>query len=141
MILKQCPRCKTLHSITVECPNKCFEHLKKESDRYYDKHKRKNKEVYNSKKWELTRQRSLATSDNMCLYTLYKYNRIVPATLVHHIIEVESNKRLIYDLDNLIPLSDTAHREVHRRYKSENIDQVQEELRQYKQLYQAGRGV
>lgn len=142
MILKQCPRCKKLHSIKERCPNGCFDYIKKESDKYYDKYLRKNKEIYNNKLWEIVRQRCLNLSDNICLYSLYKYNLIVPASLVHHIIEVEDDKekKFVYDVDNLIALSDKAHREVHARYKKEDISQVQEELRKYKRLYQEGRG-
>ncbi len=73
--------------------------------------------------------------DNICIYTLLKYKRIVQATVVHHIVEVSQNKNLAYELSNLIPLCAEAHAEIHKRYNDENIKKVQSELQQYKYEY------
>jgi 5-methylcytosine-specific restriction protein A len=137
VIYKQCPRCKTVHDRNKPCPRGCYSFSKKESSKYYDKYLRKNKEVYNSSTWEKIRLRCLMRYDNICVYSLYKYQRVEVATTVHHIVEVnsDSERQLVYDMDNLIPLSDQAHREIHSRYKTEDIRAVQDELRKYKEMY------
>ena len=37
----------------------------------------------------------------------------------------------MYDLENLIPVSSEAHKEIHQRYKDENLEDVQKELKSY----------
>ena len=68
-------------------------------------------------------------------YILFKYNKITPATLVHHIIELTEDETQAYELSNLIPVSDIAHREIHKRYKDENLKEVQAELKSYLEKY------
>ena len=142
MIYKQCPRCKTLHDRNKSCPNGCYDYIKKESDKYYDKYLRKNKSIYNSRTWEKVRERCLMSCDNLCLYSLYKRGKVEVATTVHHIVEIneDTSKQLVYEIDNLIAVTDKVHREIHSRYKNEDIALVQEELRRYKALYHEGVG-
>lgn len=140
MILKFCPRCRKLHPVGEKCPNGCYSKYyqrenRKEENRLYDKTKRKNKEIYHSKHWEVLRKECMGKFDNICVYTLFKYSKSIPATLVHHIVELNEDKSKAYDLDNLIPVSDLAHREIHSRYKSEDIKQVQAELKEYLKRY------
>lgn len=139
MIYKFCPCCKTLYPVGERCPNDCYSKYRKENRKkensLYDKTKRKNKEIYHSKQWLSLRQKCLNRFDNLCVYTLFKYFKVIPATLVHHIIEINEDKTKAYELSNLIPVSDIAHREIHQRYKSENIKQVQAELMKYLELY------
>ena len=73
--------------------------------------------------------------DNICVYTLCKYAKAIPATLVHHIIEIDEDESQVYELSNLIPVSEIAHREIHKRYRDEDIKQVQAELKEYLKLY------
>lgn len=140
MIYKICPKCRTMYEVGQECPKGCFAFAKKQNNKWYDKHKRKNAEVYHNKKWDKVRLSCLMKYDNICIYTYFKYNKVVPAVLVHHITEVskDTEKALIYDLDNLIPASDKAHREIHARYKEEKLEDVQEELRAYIKAYAYG---
>lgn len=140
MIYKICPKCNTLYEVGKSCPNNCIAKIKKRYNKHYDKYKRKNKEVYHSKRWLATRKTVLEKYDNICLYTLYKYDKIRPATLIHHIVEVNEDRKLTFDLKNLIPLCDDAHREIHNRYKNEDIKKVQKELVSFKLRYE-GRGV
>lgn len=86
-------------------------------------------------RWELIRKECLSKYDNLCLYTLFKYGKAVPATMIHHIIEINADPSKAYDIENLIPLSDEAHREVHHRYNIEDIKEVQQELKKFKRLY------
>lgn len=133
MIMKFCPRCKTLHPVDKQCPNGCG--ARKEENRLYDKYLRKNKSFYNSSQWDKLRKECMNKYDSICLYTLFKYNKITPATLVHHIIELTEDKTQAYELSNLIPVSDIAHREIHKRYKDENLKEVQAELKSYLEKY------
>lgn len=133
MILKICPYCKKLHPIEEKCPNRRI--AKQKDNKLYDKYLRKNKDVYNSSRWEKLRAHCLNKYDNICVYTLLKYKRIVQATVVHHIVEVSQNKNLAYELSNLIPLCVEAHAEIHKRYNNEDIKKVQSELQQYKYEY------
>ena len=140
MIMKFCPSCKTLYPVGERCPKGCYAKYyksenRKEENRLYDQTKRKNKEIYHSKKWIMLRKECINKYDSICLYTLFKYNRIVPATLVHHIIELEEDKTQTFNLANLIPVCDIAHREIHRRYKTEGSKQVQTELKSYLEKY------
>lgn len=140
MIMKFCPSCRKLYPVGERCPNGCYSKYyhkenRKEDNRLYDKTKRKNKDIYHSKQWIALRQECMNKFDNLCVYSLFKYAKAIPATLVHHIVEVTDDKSKAYELSNLIPLSDSAHREIHRRYKSEDIQVVQAELRKYLELY------
>lgn len=136
MIYKICSRCGKKYPVGEECPNQCYSKYKKENDKYYDKYSRKNKDIYHSKIWDSIRKKCIDKYDGICIYTLYKYGEIKVATMVHHIIELNENKNLAYEMDNLIPLCDEAHREIHSRYKNEKIEVVQEILRKYKTLYE-----
>ena len=138
MIKKMCPRCHVLHPVGTECPNGCFAFSKKEYNKHYDKYKRKNKEVYHSANWEKLRRICLMRFDSLCIYSLFKYNRAIEASMVHHIIEIEEDRTQQFELNNLIPLCDAAHREIHSRYKEEDKKAVQEELRRYMCIYLQG---
>lgn len=134
-ISKICNRCRTKYPVGTQCPNGCYVKAKKESNKFYDKYQRKNKDIYHSKQWELIRKECLSNYDSLCLYTLFKYDKAVPATMIHHIIEINADPSKAYDIENLIPLSDEAHREVHHRYNIEDIKEVQQELKKFKRLY------
>ena len=140
LIYKICPKCRTKYLVGEKCPNGCLDFAKKQNDKYYDKYSRKNADVYNNRQWERTRLNCLMRYDSICVYSYYKHNKIVPAVLVHHIIEVakDTSKKLIYDLNNLIPVSDEAHREIHHRYKTERLEDVQKELKDYCTAYLFG---
>ncbi|MCF2628329.1 hypothetical protein [Fusobacterium mortiferum] len=133
MIMKFCPRCRRLHPVGQKCPNGCDS--RKEENKLYDKYFRKNKTFYNSSHWDKVRKECMNKFDNICVYTLFKYTKAIPAKLVHHIIELEEDESQAYELANLIPVSDIAHREIHKRYRDEDIKLVQAELREYLKLY------
>lgn len=139
MIYKICEKCKSTYEYGKACPNGCEIKKKKADNKFYDKYKRKNKEIYHSKQWMMTRQTVLAMQDYICLYTFFKYGKIIKATLVHHIIELNDDKSLAYDLENLIAVCNDAHNEIHNRYKKEKKE-TQKELKNYLKIYK-GRGL
>lgn len=74
------------------------------------------------------------------IYMLYKYNKVVLANTVHHIQRTAERPDLFYADSNLIPVSDAAHKEIHYRYKTEDVDMVQDELRRMMRRYKDTRG-
>ncbi|MBC2576566.1 HNH endonuclease [Peptostreptococcus canis] len=89
----------------------------------YDRHKaydklrdEKTKKFYKSSQWTNLAKQTKQRYYNIDIYQLYKYRRLVPSDMVHHIIPVKEdwNKRL--DPDYLIPLSNKSHAEVEREY-------------------------
>lgn len=110
-----CPRCRTVYKYNADgCPNGCSKKIKRESDKLYDKTKRKNKEFYGSKEWKFLREACRKKYSNICIWTLYKHKKIVKGKIAHHIVPVEVNQELALKLENLIFVSDSAHREIHK---------------------------
>ena len=113
---KICPRCKTIYSYDYkECPRGCSKKNKRESNKVYDKYQRDHKDFYNSLAWKKLRELCKNRFTGICIWTLYKHKRIVKGKIAHHIIPVEINKELALDIDNLLFVSDEAHREIHLR--------------------------
>jgi 5-methylcytosine-specific restriction endonuclease McrA len=104
-----------------------MEKQKKESERVYDKYQRKNRDLYSSARWQSLRDTCIAR-DSICLWSYYKEKKIVPGRMVHHIIEVEESKNRSFDINNLIFVSDAAHREIHKLYNNGEKARVQREL-------------
>lgn len=138
MIYVICPRCRTKHLKGTECPNQCSRKNKKEANRVYDKYQRKNAEFYHSREWLALRDVCNNKYDNICLYSFFKYHEIVKSKVVHHIIELEDDRTQALSIDNLIPVSQIAHAEIHARYRK-NKEEVQKELyemkRQWEMIY------
>lgn len=117
----QCAKCKAKYQIN------------------YDKYYRKNYDVYHSRQWAKLRKYVLVLFQYVDVYAYYKYGRIVPACTVHHIVEVSEDISKAYDVENLIPVSDRSHREIHQRYRQEDKLAVQRELVSYMKDFK-GRG-
>lgn len=63
------------------------------------------------------------------IYNYFKTREIISGTLANHIVEVTEDKDLMFDINNLIWISDTSHREIHNRYCKEK-EKTQQELQQ-----------
>lgn len=63
------------------------------------------------------------------VYALYKHNKIVYADTVHHIVPTSESPDCFYDLNNLVPVSNASHKEIHREYKTGEKKVMQEYLR------------
>lgn len=119
MELKKLCRCGKVIDYTDKYCDKCtdkYEQDIKYKNRLYDKQYRKNKEIYHSKEWvklvELCKQRY----QYIDIYEYYVNHQLVYGNLCHHIMPVEENKDRIYDLDNLIYLSNSSHALIHSEY-------------------------
>lgn len=87
---------------------------KQQEAKYYNKHVRDKQSArfYKSKEWKQTRQLVLSRDIYLCQSCL-KQDRVVPADMVHHKIELKQdwNKRL--DLNNLESMCNSCHNKVH----------------------------
>lgn len=90
---------------------------------------------YHTAKWQRFRDITLKRYSYQDLYALYHDGEIRAADRVHHIIPVLDNPDGFYDTDNYFPCSDASHQEIHRRYRDEDPDRVQQELRRYLERY------
>ena len=126
-LYKMCPRCHSKYEYGQSCPNECMKKRKRESDRVYVKYQKKNKDLYSSVRWQRLRDRCIAR-DKICLWSYHKHKKIVQGKMAHHIIELEDDKSRAFDIDNLILVSDAAHREIHKLYNNGEKEKTQREL-------------
>lgn len=118
-IYKICPRCRNKYQYGESCSNGCYEKQKREGNREYDRTSRKNSEIYNSTSWKRIRTLCFNKHNYLCLWNYFKHKKISKAEMIHHIVEIDDDPGRAYDLSNLIPLSDEAHREIHMLYKKD----------------------
>ena len=90
---------------------------------------------YHSARWKKIREAVLVSCSHVDPYALYRDGRVIPADRVHHIIPVLSKPEGFYDMANLFPCSEGSHNEIHKRYRHEGEEAVQEELRRYKRRF------
>ena len=126
------PGCNKVIDITKTY---CEKHTvtKAQRDKEYDAKYRdqKAKAFYNSKAWQLTRQKVLTLDNCIDLYLYATERRIVRATLVHHIIEYREDQSKGLDLYNLISVSEETHEStIKQAYANEETKrQMQDQLR------------
>lgn len=124
MIYKRCGRCGKRIPSGTNC--ECYQKEK----RMYAKAEGI-KKAYHTQRWKNLREYVLVKYNGIDIYMLYKYGKVVPADTVHHIATTKECPALFYSVENLIPVSRRAHEEIHERYKREDQETVQKELRQY----------
>lgn len=106
----------------------------------YDAQKR-NKEArafYHSTAWEQVREYVLARHKGLDLYAFFVHKTIVPATTVHHIVELEEDWNLRMDTANLFPVSDGNHNVIHSLYQRDKRgtqEMLQGFLREWMERY------
>lgn len=113
MIYKRCIRCGKRIEAGRTC--ECFTKYIKQPKGY--KKPIGARQVYHTKRWEKLRNYIMSKYDGIDLYAWYAHKTIVPANTVHHIIPVVDDETHAYDADNLIPVSDASHKEIHSGYK------------------------
>ena len=123
---KICPRCRTVYSYSIgQCPNHCSSKAKLEDNRVYDRCQRDNKEFYSSKDWKRMREICKGKFSGLCLWSLYKHNKIKRGLIAHHIVPLSEDLNKGLKLSNLVYVSDEAHREIHKLYESEQQETIQ----------------
>ena len=140
MIKKFCPRCNKIIDIDKQY---CEKH-QAEYDAYraeqkrianvkYDKTVRRERDkkyydFYRSKHWEQVKLFIARKYKGLCLYSYLIDKEIMQADVIHHIVEIKADWDLRFDVNNLIPLSNRVHNQIHKRY-ADNKDEAQEFLK------------
>lgn len=93
---------------------------------------------YNSKEWKQVRDNVISIYKYIDIYAYYKYTEVIPATCIHHIVEIKKDWELRLDKNNLISLSDKSHLEIHRRLRDDEkevIKELKEMLERFKREF------
>lgn len=116
----------------VQKPHQC-PHAK----RTYD-YNREDKKVYSDSRYKQVREEVLKDYNNICLLTLLLEKKVRVAEEVHHIVELNEDLTLGYDYNNLIPLTEFRHTQVHLLYKKNKKikEKTQEILKNICRIYQ-----
>lgn len=113
----------------------CSKHTitKAQRDKEYDAKYRdqKAKAFYNSKAWQIVRQKILTRDNHIDIYLYMTERRIVKAALVHHIVEYREDPSKGLDPDNLISVSEETHEKIIKKMyaNEETKKQMQQQLR------------
>ena len=127
--LKPCKQrgCKNL---TRDITGYCNEHIevyetkRAQLNKEYDKYIRKNRDkeytnFYHSDSWQNLREDVLTTYKYIDVYSYYIENKVVIASIGHHIVELKEDWSKRLDIDNIFPLSDYNHKKIHALYKND----------------------
>ena len=134
-MLKKTCRCGKLISYKEKCCANCAAQSKKDTA-YYDQYKRDKESYsfYRSKAWLNTRAVVMERYNGLCLYSLIVEGKIVPADVVHHIVEYSKDKQKALDFNNLIPLSNGVHSMLHCNYTEDKIQLLFNLIERWKNL-------
>lgn len=119
MAYSRCAKHHILHETGKRCP-KCSQiYNKNRADRELIK-------FYQSKDWKLTRDYIINYYCGIDIYALGLNGKIVPCNklTVHHIITYKDNPSLGLDINNLVPVSDFSHSQIHKLYDSGHKDEA-----------------
>lgn len=126
MLLKTCSMCG---DIITQDQIRCNSCEKKRNKQRYDRSMITHEHLYKTTRWCRVRDRVLKQYNFMCVYSLYKYQQVRAAKIIHH-IEL-ANRENFFDLDNLIPLAFDVHEKIHSDYS----DDVKAELKEMQRLW------
>lgn len=116
------------HKVINYAERYCDEHKKEYTQRHkiYDEFRRNKKaaEFYHSVEWTITREVILNKFNHIDIYAYYVKSEIVQANTVHHIVELNDDWNQRLKIDNLIPVTDTSHNEIHEAYKKSKESKV-----------------
>lgn len=132
---KYCARCGCDRLIDAT-KTFCEVHTKTNAERNaeYDRTQRdrKAKAFYNSTEWKTARAAVLTRDAGIDIYIYMTEHRVVPATMVHHIVELREDYSKRSTPSNLISISETTHEGVIRKAysKPDTKRKMQQELRE-----------
>lgn len=133
MIYKRCPTCNKRIEEGTKC-DKCSKKRLKEYKRY--RTDKKEQELYSSSLWIKVRDSIKKEHRGIDVYKYYTDKIIVEGTVVHHIEEVKDNWNRRYDLNNLILLSDSSHKLIHKLYNEGKKKETMELLYDLKNKFE-----
>lgn len=121
-IYKRCPRCRKRIPSGTTCS--CIKQDIKEKNKAYDKYKRNqdSKCFYNSKPWNVVKEKEKAQTGGIDLYAYYVEHKVVPATMVHHMIPIKEDWDKRLDTKNLFPCSAQSHALFHEMIKKGEME-------------------
>lgn len=124
MAMKTCRYCGIV-PIAHECPV-----VAKQRSNY--RNSKEDAKIYNTNEWKELREDIISEYKSICLWSLYVDGIIKHIECCHHIVEVNIDKDLAYEKDNVIGLNKDTHDYVHKLYKSKYKQEVVKLLRQMK---------
>ncbi|MCD8210951.1 MAG: HNH endonuclease [Prevotella sp.] len=101
-----------------------------------DYHDEEYNRLLQSKRWRLLRKQVLEENKCLCRRCM-EQGRVSLATTIHHITPVQwgvslrEKERLAFDRNNLMPLCDECHKEVHRTMGKQTLKANQAKLKAY----------
>ena len=125
MIFHICNNCKARIPAGMKCA-KCS------AKRYRQISNKREQVIYDTGRWQKLRDRARKYFFNLDLISYLNDNDIVYGEVVHHIVPVEMDPSLQYDFENLILISESRHRKIHKRMETEP-DKVIAELKAERQ--------
>ena len=121
---KRCPACK-----------------KKQDKQYREKVKERHElaKVYRSRLWEKCRKNILIKYLGYDIWLLAEGQLYKPERpIIHHIAEREEAPELLFDIDNLIPVSIESHNDIHAMYKTDKaaaLERIQRGKNKFIELF------
>lgn len=116
MLYKRCSGCgkKIASNITCICQiNNTRQRYKEYKASRSDKEQQ---EFYRSKEWIRCKEHRVIELLNIDWYEYYINNNLVQGYTLHHIIELKECEERALDRNNLIYLTQSNHRKIHREY-------------------------
>lgn len=130
--MKYCNRCGCNQKVpqgVAYCKKHTITQAEKNRERHkeYDTHCRDRtaKGFYNSDAWKVARAAALARDNGIDIYLYIVEGVIVPANMVHHIVELKEDYSKRCDVDNLISVSDHTHKTVIDKAYKDDISRAQ----------------
>ncbi len=132
-------RCDNCHQLFTgrNCPN-----CKKERDRKYRKRLKERHEltrIYHTQLWAKCRRNVIIRYLGYDIWLLGEgVARVPKKIIIHHIAERDEAPELLYDLDNLIPVSEESHREIHQYYETDRqyaLERIKKGIAEFHRLF------
>ena len=116
MLYKVCNYCGKRYETGTrhECVARTVHHTSWLKERWRREHV--GDSFYKAKAWKKTREAVVSRACGLDEYQLKVNNKVEPGEIVHHIIELDENRGLGYELDNLILVSRHTHALIHAQY-------------------------
>lgn len=117
MIIKRCDYCGRNNPIGKQCS--CLHSISKSKSE--NKYTKEDKKFYKSSDWLKARDKCIQLCCGIDLYSYFILHRIEYGQTVHHIVPLLDDYSLRLSQDNLIYLTESNHRTIHRLYESEYL--------------------
>lgn len=132
-IYKRCSRCGKRIPSGTSCNCKSKRYKEYDKDRVNDREKK----LYSSQEWQDTRAKAMDKYNGIDLYSYYVLSTLEYAQTVHHIEPVKDNWDKRFDIDNLICLTESNHRQLHYKMDHGEREEVIKLLKNLIERYEA----